>query len=238
MRVLPWSPSAGPTALAVGGRQQLAPRARPRLHRPYLAAFRRRSVLHHQVRPFRLHTDQLAIGHARLWHPNDRPGNHQCSRLHKVTLAGPVACRASVAQPRRRRHSSRQQSAQLEVSRALHTAYVRKQFFFEKRTADSTTKCIMGSVAVCGWPIRCNGSERRNLIRCESGRVSGLFDAAIYRWPRWVPRSTPKRIGDLVGRQATRVLWLIGSTDQHLVLSALIPATPRAVQATCGVARR
>jgi len=45
------------------------------------------------------------------------------------------------------------------------------------------------------------------------------------RWPRWVPRSTPKRISDLEGRHPTRVLWIVGSTDQHLFLSALTPAT-------------
>src|SRR6266446_8740677 len=38
------------------------------------------------------------------------------------------------------------------------------------------------------------------------------------RWPRWVPRSTPKRKRDLAGRHPTRVLWIVGSTDQHLSL--------------------
>ena len=29
------------------------------------------------------------------------------------------------------------------------------------------------------------------------------------RWPRWVPRSTPKRARDLEGRHPTRVLWIV-----------------------------
>src|SRR5271168_5102869 len=41
------------------------------------------------------------------------------------------------------------------------------------------------------------------------------------RWPRWVPRSTPKRKRDLAGRHPTRVLWIVGPTDQHLFSRAL-----------------
>ena len=43
------------------------------------------------------------------------------------------------------------------------------------------------------------------------------------RWPRWVPRSTPKRKSDLAGRHPTRVLWIVGPTDQHLFPRALHP---------------
>jgi hypothetical protein len=66
------------------------------------------------------------------------------------------------------------------------------------------------------------------LIWCESGRVSGLLARHRGRWPRWVPRSTPKRACDLEGRHPTRVLWIVGSTDQHLLVSALTPLARRA----------
>jgi len=36
------------------------------------------------------------------------------------------------------------------------------------------------------------------------------------RWPRWVPRSSPKQHVDLEGRRYYRVLWILGSSDRHL----------------------
>jgi hypothetical protein len=34
---------------------------------------------------------------------------------------------------------------------------------------------------------------------------------------RWVPRSSPKQSGGLEGRDTKRVLWIVGSTDRHLI---------------------
>ena len=37
------------------------------------------------------------------------------------------------------------------------------------------------------------------------------------RWPRWGPRSSPKQTSGLKGRDTGRVLWIVGSTDRHLI---------------------
>jgi len=37
------------------------------------------------------------------------------------------------------------------------------------------------------------------------------------RWPRWSPRSSPKRFCGFESRPDNRVLWIIGSTDRHLI---------------------
>ena len=56
-------------------------------------------------------------------------------------------------------------------------------------------------------PLHTNGSE--NDIRCQVTKraVSGGTHTETGRdWPRWVPRSTPKRIIDLEGRHPTRAV--------------------------------
>src|ERR1700760_614050 len=38
------------------------------------------------------------------------------------------------------------------------------------------------------------------------------------RWPRWVPRSSPKQARGLDdGRDSGRAFWIVGSTDRHLI---------------------
>ena len=37
------------------------------------------------------------------------------------------------------------------------------------------------------------------------------------RWPRWGPRSTPKQRCGFESRGTERVLWIVGSTDRHLI---------------------
>src|SRR5208283_2564125 len=37
------------------------------------------------------------------------------------------------------------------------------------------------------------------------------------RWPRWSPRSSPKHGCGFASRCNTRVLWIVGSTDRHLI---------------------
>jgi hypothetical protein len=38
------------------------------------------------------------------------------------------------------------------------------------------------------------------------------------RWPRWVPRSSPKQTCGFESRDINRVLWIVVSTDRHLIL--------------------
>ena len=38
------------------------------------------------------------------------------------------------------------------------------------------------------------------------------------RWPRWGPRSSPKHERGFDSRCTKRVLWIVGSTDRHLIL--------------------
>jgi hypothetical protein len=37
------------------------------------------------------------------------------------------------------------------------------------------------------------------------------------RWPRWGPRSSPKQQRGFESRGTERVLWIVGSTDRHLI---------------------
>jgi hypothetical protein len=37
------------------------------------------------------------------------------------------------------------------------------------------------------------------------------------RWPRWVPRSNPKQRRGFESHGVERVLWIVGSTDRHLI---------------------
>src|ERR1700722_18320843 len=38
------------------------------------------------------------------------------------------------------------------------------------------------------------------------------------RWPRWGPRPSPKQTCGFESRDVNRVLWIVGSTDRHLIL--------------------
>jgi len=53
--------------------------------------------------------------------------------------------------------------------------------------------------------------------RIDCDHLSGLLTRHHDRWPRWVPRSSPKQSGGLEGRDTKRVLWIVGSTDRHLI---------------------
>ena len=37
------------------------------------------------------------------------------------------------------------------------------------------------------------------------------------RWPRWGPRPSPKQTCGFESRDVNRVLWIVGSTDRHLI---------------------
>ena len=47
--------------------------------------------------------------------------------------------------------------------------------------------------------------------------MSGLLTRRHVRWPRWGPRPSPKQFCGFESRHANRVLWIIGSTDRHLI---------------------
>src|ERR1019366_72780 len=52
-------------------------------------------------------------------------------------------------------------------------------------------------------------------IDCE--HVCGLSTRHHVRCPGWNPRSSPKQFRGFESRHANRVLWIIGSTDRHLI---------------------
>src|SRR5258707_255975 len=72
-------------------------------------------------------------------------------------------------------------------------------------------------------PVGARGLGKRNSDAVRLRSCVRPVVAAHGRWPRWVPRSTPKRMRDLAGRHPTRVMWILGPTDQHLFPRALLP---------------
>src|SRR5665213_1423200 len=71
-------------------------------------------------------------------------------------------------------------------------------------------------------PLVQGGETKRILIECGCDRVSGLFAAARGRWPRWVPRSTPKREHGLL---AAALHGFCGSSDRPISIFSLKPFT-------------
>jgi len=66
-------------------------------------------------------------------------------------------------------------------------------------------------------------SDARGKVRILTGGSTAIMCPAFAtrhhdRWPRWYPRSSPKHFGDFESQCTKRVLWIIGSTDRHLVL--------------------
>ena len=70
---------------------------------------------------------------------------------------------------------------------------------------------------MCGRPLGCKSFEENSDGRVECEHVSGLLTRHHVRWPRWGPRSSPKQFCGFESRHANRVLWIIGSTDRHLI---------------------
>jgi len=62
--------------------------------------------------------------------------------------------------------------------------------------------------------------SRASTRKLTSGSTAVMCPAYVTRchdrWPRWVPRSSPKQHVDLEGRRYYRVLWILGSSDRHL----------------------
>ncbi len=76
-------------------------------------------------------------------------------------------------------------------------------------------ECV--SACMCGRPLRCKSFEENSDGRVDCEHVSGLLTRHHVRWPRWGPRSSPKQFCGFESRHANRVLWIIGSTDRHLI---------------------
>jgi hypothetical protein len=53
--------------------------------------------------------------------------------------------------------------------------------------------------------------------RVDCDHVSGLLTRRHDRWPRWGPQPSPKQSGGFESRDTKRVLWIVGSTDCHLI---------------------
>jgi len=53
--------------------------------------------------------------------------------------------------------------------------------------------------------------------RVDCDHVSGLLTRRHDRWPRWGPRSNPKQRRGFESHGTERVLWIVGSTDRHLI---------------------
>jgi hypothetical protein len=64
--------------------------------------------------------------------------------------------------------------------------------------------------------------DARGKMRIPTGRSIAIMCPAFStrrhdRWPRWYPRSKPKHFGGFESRCTKRVLWIVGSTDCHLI---------------------
>ena len=66
-------------------------------------------------------------------------------------------------------------------------------------------------------PSNARAPTRNSDGRVDCEHVSGLLTRHHVRWPRWGPRSSPKQFCGFESRHANRVLWIIGSTDRHLI---------------------
>jgi hypothetical protein len=74
---------------------------------------------------------------------------------------------------------------------------------------ETSTPCVDGLLG-----------SRASTRKLRSGSTAVMCPAYVTRcydrWPRWVPRSSPKQHVDLEGRRYYRVLWILGSSDRHL----------------------
>ena len=71
--------------------------------------------------------------------------------------------------------------------------------------------------AMCGRPLGCKKRNEKSDGRVDCDHVFGLLMRRHDRWPRWGPRSSPKQRRSFESRGTERVLWIVGSTDRHLI---------------------
>jgi hypothetical protein len=87
--------------------------------------------------------------------------------------------------------------------------------------------------AMCGRPLDAR-EKVRNLTGWSIAIMCPAFSTRRHvRWPRWGPRSSPKQHSGFESRCTERVLWIVSSTDRHLI-QALSPRHQRAVPADTG----
>ena len=70
---------------------------------------------------------------------------------------------------------------------------------------------------LCGRPLGCKRKSENSDGKVDCDHVFGLSTRHHVRWPRWVPRSSPKQLCGLEGHGGQRVLRIVGSTDCHLI---------------------
>ena len=70
---------------------------------------------------------------------------------------------------------------------------------------------------MCGRPLGCKRKNENSDGRIDCDHVSGLLARQHGRWPRWGPRSKPKHECGFESLCTKRVLWIVGSTDRHLI---------------------
>ena len=68
---------------------------------------------------------------------------------------------------------------------------------------------------------RIQGCDETKDFGSNCVHVSGLLARYRDRWPRWVPRPSPKQSGGFDSQDSNRVLWILGSTESHLIALSL-----------------
>jgi hypothetical protein len=78
-------------------------------------------------------------------------------------------------------------------------------------------RCASPSVPCVDGPLDARG-KMRGLTGGSIAIMCPAFSTRRHvRWPRWGPRSTPKQRCGFESRGTERVLWIVGSTDRHLI---------------------
>ena len=83
--------------------------------------------------------------------------------------------------------------------------------------AKRAKKTAPAPCCMCGRPLGCKRKNEKSDGRVDCDHVSGLSTRRHDRWPRWVPRSSPKHGRGFASRCNKRVFWIVGSTDRHLI---------------------
>ena len=86
---------------------------------------------------------------------------------------------------------------------------------------------------MCGRPLGCKRKNEKSDGRIDCDHVSGLLARQHGRWPRWVPRSSPKQAR---GLEAETLDGVSGSSVRPIVISfsSFTPASTRAPAALGG----
>jgi hypothetical protein len=69
----------------------------------------------------------------------------------------------------------------------------------------------------CGLTFGCKRRKEKSYERVDCDHVTGVLTRRHDRWPGCGPRFRPKRSGDFERPDSERVVWIVGSTDRHLI---------------------